>query len=118
AAVMLRWWGLLSLIIAAVHAGLEGGLLVAIMTVGFIGVMLLVVRPIVVRIGARAGARSADRRPTHEAIALALVGLLLSAWTTEQIGVHAIFGAFLFGAMIPHDSGLARALIQKLQDLV
>ena len=111
-------WCLLAFVIGVVHARVEGALMVAIMTVGFIGVMFLVVRPIVVRIVARAGSRSADRPPTHEAIALALVGLLLSALTTEQIGVHAIFGAFLFGAMIPHDSGLARALIQKLQDLV
>ena len=33
-----------------------------------------------------------------------LVALLLSALTTEAIGIHAIFGAFLFGAIIPHDS--------------
>ena len=32
--------------------------------------------------------------------------------------MHAIFGAFLFGAVIPHDSGLARALKQSCDDLV
>ena len=49
---------------------------------------------------------------------MALVGLLLSALTTERIGIHAIFGAFLLGAVIPHDSGVARALIDKLEVLV
>ena len=111
-------WCLLAFVIGVVHARVEGALMVAIMTVGFIALMFLVVRPIVVRIVAPAGSRSADRPPTHEAIALALAGLLVSALTTERIGVHAIFGAFLFGAMIPHNSGLARGLIQKLHDLV
>ena len=36
----------------------------------------------------------------------------------KSIGVHAIFGAFLLGAVIPHDSRLARALISSLEDLV
>ena len=30
-------------------------------------------------------------------------GLLLSAWATEMIGIHAIFGAFLFGVAMPRD---------------
>ena len=33
--------------------------------------------------------------------------MLVSALITEAIGIHAIFGAFLFGAVIPHDSRLA-----------
>jgi Kef-type K+ transport system membrane component KefB len=44
--------------------------------------------------------------------------VLLSALATEAIGVHAIFGAFLFGAVIPHDSRIARELTDKLQDFV
>jgi Kef-type K+ transport system membrane component KefB len=111
-------WCLLAFVIGVVHAKTEGALMVAIMTLGFIGVMFLVVRPIVVRLMARAVSRSADRPPTHEAIAFALACLLLSALTTERIGVHAIFGAFLFGAVMPHDSLLARTLIEKMQDVV
>ena len=36
-----------------------------------------------------------------------LVALLFSALTAEWIGIHAIFGAFLLGAIIPHDSDIA-----------
>ena len=36
--------------------------------------------------------------------------LLASALATEAIGIHALFGAFLLGAVIPHDSALARDL--------
>ena len=53
-----------------------------------------------------------------EVVALVLAGVLFSALTTELIGVHAIFGAFLFGAVVPHDSRLARTLTGKLKDLV
>jgi len=37
---------------------------------------------------------------------------------TEAIGIHALFGAFLFGAVIPHDSRLAHALTNRLESLV
>ena len=46
-----------------------------------------------------------------------MVGLLLSALTTEVIGIHAIFGAFLMGVIIPADSPLARQLVTKLEDV-
>jgi Kef-type K+ transport system membrane component KefB len=49
---------------------------------------------------------------------MVLVALLLSALATEAIGVHAIFGAFLLGAVIPHDSAVARAFTHRLEDLV
>jgi Kef-type K+ transport system membrane component KefB len=47
-----------------------------------------------------------------------LVGLLFSAMTAEWIGIHAIFGAFLLGAIIPHDSDVARDFTEKLEDIV
>jgi Kef-type K+ transport system membrane component KefB len=43
---------------------------------------------------------------------------LASALTAEFIGIHALFGAFLLGAIIPHDSTLARTFASKLEDLV
>jgi Kef-type K+ transport system membrane component KefB len=72
------------------------------------------IRPIVERLVGR----TAGRAPTQNHIALALAGLLLAALATERIGVHAVFGAFLFGAVVPHDSRLAGALKGKLEDLV
>ncbi len=44
--------------------------------------------------------------------------LLLAAFATEWIGIHALFGAFLLGAVLPHDSGVARDLQAKCEDLV
>jgi Kef-type K+ transport system membrane component KefB len=49
---------------------------------------------------------------------MALVAMLCSALITETIGVHAIFGAFLLGTVIPHDSRLARVLHDRIEYLV
>src|SRR6202035_4884218 len=57
-------------------------------------------------------------RLTHGVVALVFAALLLSALATEVIGIHAIFGAFLLGAVIPHDSTIAQAFTRKLEDLV
>jgi len=51
-------------------------------------------------------------------MAAVLVVVLFAAFTTEWIGIHALFGAFLVGAVIPHDSTLARALVGRLHDVV
>jgi Kef-type K+ transport system membrane component KefB len=37
---------------------------------------------------------------------------------TEAIGIHAIFGAFLVGAIIPHDSEIGRSFRRKIEDVV
>lgn len=46
------------------------------------------------------------------------VAILLSASITDWIGIHAVFGAFLLGVMIPHNSPLARDVHHRLHDLV
>ncbi len=48
--------------------------------------------------------------------ALILSGVLLSAWCTEIIGIHAIFGAFIFGAIMPKGSGMTHELTDKVED--
>jgi Kef-type K+ transport system membrane component KefB len=59
-----------------------------------------------------------EGRLTQSVSAGLFVALLLSALATELIGIHALFGAFLLGAVIPSDSRLARELTTRLHDLV
>ena len=107
-------WCLLAFVVGVVQSRVESALLVAALTLAFIGAMFLVVRPAFARLSA-----SVDQgRPAQSAIAISLVSMLLAAMATNTIGVHALFGAFLLGAMIPHESRLARALKQALHDLV
>jgi len=51
-------------------------------------------------------------------VALVLVSVLLSAVATEFIGIHAIFGAFLIGTIIPHDSKVATQVTDRIADIV
>ena len=44
--------------------------------------------------------------------------MLASAMATEYIGIHGIFGAFLFGAVVPHHSRIASELNERLEDVV
>lgn len=103
-------WCLLAFIVGIAQDRPESATTVALLTVGFIAVMLVLVRPVVVRLATRSG-----DRPGYAAVGLVLAGLVLAALTTEWIGIHALFGAFAFGAMIPHDSGLTRTLIGRLK---
>jgi Kef-type K+ transport system membrane component KefB len=107
-------WCLLAFVAGVARASGEATWLVAVLTLGFIAFLFAAVRPIAVRVVRRLG----NEDPAEGAIALTLVALLLVALGTEAIGIHAIFGAFLLGAILPHDSALARALKRQLQSLV
>jgi Kef-type K+ transport system membrane component KefB len=108
-------WCLLAFVVGVMQATP----LAAIRTVGltflYIALMLTVGRAIVVRAVARLD-RSA--RIGEQTLALVLVGVLLSAVATEFIGIHAIFGAFLIGAIIPHHSQVSAQAHQRLADIV
>jgi Kef-type K+ transport system membrane component KefB len=44
------------------------------------------------------------------------LGMIVSATVTEAIGIHAVFGAFLFGLLIPHDAPVAASLRSRMHD--
>jgi hypothetical protein len=81
----------------------------------YIIVMVIVVRPVMERLVRIYGNKG---RLSQGLMATICVMLLLSASVTEVIGIHAIFGAFALGVLIPHDSGIARELTDRLEDLV
>ncbi len=91
----------------------NGAVQTTLLAVAYIAIMLVVVRPLAVRFLGH----DADHPPRRMAVWV-LVGLLFSAMTAEWIGIHAIFGAFLLGAIIPHDSDVARDFTEKLEDIV
>jgi Kef-type K+ transport system membrane component KefB len=108
-------WCLLAFVVGVVRAQAGQALVTVALTAAFIAAMWVLVRPAVrwlVRF------HDAHGRPTQRTLAIACVALLASALTTESIGIHALFGAFLLGAVVPHDSNLARDLKAKLNDLV
>jgi Kef-type K+ transport system membrane component KefB len=57
-------------------------------------------------------------RVTHDMIAVLMLAALGSAWITERLGVHALFGAFLVGAVAPKSEGFVHALLERFEDVV
>jgi len=108
-------WCLLALVVGIAKTDTGTALITMVLAVAFTAAMLLLVRP---RLARWARSFATDQRVTADAIAVVFVGLLLSAFATESIGIHALFGSFLFGALIPHDSPLARVVVGKLTDVV
>jgi Kef-type K+ transport system membrane component KefB len=108
-------WCLLAVLIAVTKAQVSGAVVTLGLTALYLGFMVIVARPLIAR---AVRAQELRQSVSQGAIAVVLVGLLLSTLATEAAGIHAIFGAFLLGAIIPHDSRLARDLRHKLEDLV
>jgi Kef-type K+ transport system membrane component KefB len=108
-------WCLLAFVTAVASAKVSGAVVTLILTALYLGFMLLVARPLILR---AVRAQELRKSVSQSAIAVVVVGVLLSTLATEAVGIHAIFGAFLVGAIIPHDSRLARELTHKLEDLV
>ena len=100
-------WCLLAVVIAVVQAkGVTSGLLSIGLTVLFIAVMLGIVRPLL--------AYATRHIPSSSLlVALTLVLLMLSAYTTNAIGIHPVFGAFLTGIILPRRA----AFIEQVRGL-
>jgi Kef-type K+ transport system membrane component KefB len=108
-------WCLLALVVSIIHAQPGAVVLTVALTVTFVLLVLLVVKRgglWLVRRQVAAG------QTTRDMFAIVCVALLLAAVATERIGIHALFGAFLLGTIIPHDSALARDIREKCEDLV
>jgi Kef-type K+ transport system membrane component KefB len=107
-------WCLLAFVVSVVRAQSGSVLVTVLLTAAYLGLLLAVVRPLAVRL-----VRAVDHRGmTKEVTTVFFVALLLSALITEAIGIHAIFGAFVLGVLVPHDSRIARQLRAQLEGLV
>jgi len=100
-------WSVLALVVGVAQARFAEAVRVFLLTVGFTALLLVVVRPLPARFLARV---ERDDQLTPGVAAVIFAALLLSALVTELIGIHALFGAFLLGAIIPHDGAAARSL--------
>ncbi len=55
---------------------------------------------------------------THDSLALIILVVLASGWITESLGVHALFGAFLAGVVMPRHQELSHAIWQRIETLI
>jgi len=108
-------WCLLAIVIAVAEAG---SFLSAIYTVGltllFIALMFSVIRPFLRKIGER----YANEKVINKTfIGFIFLVLILSSVTTEVIGIHALFGAFMAGVVMPTNTGFRKVMMEKVEDI-
>eukprot|EP00742_Colponemidia_sp_Colp-10_P007217 GILJ01007757.1.p1 GENE.GILJ01007757.1~~GILJ01007757.1.p1 ORF type:complete len:506 (+),score=37.99 GILJ01007757.1:1043-2560(+) len=109
-------WCILALVVAVVRASDYLVALWSTMTaIAFIIFLAKVVRPLMLRFARRMMVNS---HLSSHMCSFFLVGALISAWITDIIGIHAIFGAFAFGIMVPREHSIHRLLCEKIEDLV
>ncbi len=109
-------WCLLALVVGVATAQPETALSTAVLTLGFVVLLLFVARPLVNRYWPRLEASSRLSRET--AMAVAIGAALLSAFVTEWIGIHAIFGAFLIGVAMSAGGRIGQEVTGRLEDVV
>ena len=108
-------WCILAAVIAIVKAGSAVSALYSIAAaLVYVVFMLTLLRPFLKRIGEAHGERRSLGRPM---VAGMFLVMLASAWATEVIGIHALFGAFLAGAIMPPNLSFRRLLVGKLEDV-
>jgi Kef-type K+ transport system membrane component KefB len=108
-------WSLLAVLLVLLQGRSAGAAATAIMVCGFGAALVLGVRPIMAKLSVTYGHSG---RLTQGVMTTVFVSLLICALAAQLIGLNALLGAFALGAVIPHDSGMARELTDRLEDLV
>ena len=115
-------WCMLAVVVVIVRAsagGASGGGVPLWLTLGgsvaFVAFMVTAGKRALRTIETRYASRG---RVTQDMIAVLMLVMLASAWVTERLGIHALFGAFLAGAVSPKTDGFVRAVLERFEDLM
>jgi len=110
-------WCLLAVITVIARPHTSGGASGGALPLRFLGLgayvaaMLFVVRPILRRV------LPPSERPGPGRFAAVMILLLVSVWTTEALAVHALFGAFLAGVVMPGGGLLEAGLRERIESI-
>jgi Kef-type K+ transport system membrane component KefB len=109
-------WILLAFVVALVGAG-EGytGLLKT--TVGMAVVLCALFFGLKPAFAWLLRVKAPDGEPSTTVMAALMIGLLVCALVTEWLHLHAVFGAFLFGACLPRDDRLLKSLTERIEPI-
>jgi len=108
-------WCILAAVIAIVKAGTFGSaFFTLIISLVYVAAMLKIVQPFLKKVG--------DVYSNKEGLSKPIVGiffatLLISSYTAEIIGIHALFGAFLAGVIMPTNINFRTIFIEKVEDV-
>lgn len=107
-------WCVLAFVVMLVRAGNPTHLAVRIVLVAaYVLLLVFAVRPFLARV-----VPAIERKTSAEGVlAFVLLMVFVSACTTELLGIHALFGAFLAGAIVPREGTLATTLVTHTRGL-
>ncbi|KAG0277853.1 K(+)/H(+) antiporter [Linnemannia exigua] len=109
-------WILLALVVSIINSASKiTPLYVVLLSIAWILVLVFAVRP---AFNFMIRATKSQDEPSQTMMAFTLVVVLISAFVTDIIGVHAIFGSFLVGLIIPNETGFADGVTKRIEDLV
>jgi len=107
-------WCLLAVVVAVAKAESVGAVgWTILLACVYIAGMMFLVRPFLKRLQ---DVHDRQGRLGQDMVALILILVLVSALITEWIGIHALFGAFMIGAVMPKGGRFVRSLTEKLED--
>jgi Kef-type K+ transport system membrane component KefB len=108
-------WCILAVVIAIVKAGtFVSSLYIISLALIYVVAMLFIVKPFLKRIGDLYGTKDSIIKPV---VAIFFLVLILSSYATEVIGIHALFGAFMAGAIMPDVPKFRTLFIDKVEDV-
>jgi len=109
-------WILLAFVVALVGngKGLAGAAAACLGVVALLAFVFLVLKP---AFGWLLRTHAAHGEPSATVLAALMIGLLVCAMLTEWMHLHAVFGAFLFGAGLPRDDRLLSSLVQRVEPI-
>jgi Kef-type K+ transport system membrane component KefB len=108
-------WCLLAVVIAIVKAGtFESSMYIISLAAIYVLMMIYLVKPFLKRIGDLYGSKDSLSKPV---VAIFFLLLIISSYATELIGIHALFGAFMMGAIMPDVPKFRTVFISKVEDV-
>jgi Kef-type K+ transport system membrane component KefB len=108
-------WCLLAAVIAIVKAGtFVSSLYIILLAIFYVVIMLFVVKPFLKKIGELYGSKDKLNKPV---VAIFFLTLIISSYCTEIIGIHALFGAFMTGVIMPDINKFRNVFIEKVEDV-
>ena len=108
-------WCILAVIIAIVKAGtIISSLYTIFFAVVYVILMLKLIKPFLQKI---ANIYYSKENLNKGVVAVFFLVLLISAFCTEMIGIHALFGAFMAGAIMPSNTKFRNIFVGKVEDV-
>ncbi len=108
-------WCLLALVISIVNSAIGNGITTILLTLLYITIMIFLIKPLAQSLS---NYLIKYKYKDEQQITIVIISLITSALIAEYIGIHAIFGAFLLGIVIPKDNEVINNMSHKLKDLI